>query len=205
MDGSSNFHLCSLCSHCLCEPVTLTCGCTFCKACWAEYVAWSRRRGGNSAQCARSQACSSAAKRKMTEDVNEGDEEGKPVRCPVCARAHEHNTLGFLRPNVTVVQCVDKMWSHNVEIRRLRNDARAYACHCIQRAATAKPADFDINLFDYLFNAAYTLDPSNHLILADLFILNYFYDCNQICLKYAQMACDLRPSWAFVSGLPYSN
>lgn len=27
--------------------------------------------------------------------------------------------------------------------------------------------------------------------------MNYFNECNQTCLKYAQMACDLRPNWAF--------
>ena len=30
------FHVCPLCSHCLVEPVTLVCGCSFCKRCLKE-------------------------------------------------------------------------------------------------------------------------------------------------------------------------
>ena len=35
---SNEFYLCSLCCHCLVEPVTLVCGCSFCKACFKEYT-----------------------------------------------------------------------------------------------------------------------------------------------------------------------
>lgn len=69
---------------------------------------------------------------------------------------------------------VDRLWRNNVEIRRLRNDIRAYVCFCISEDETNEANSnsnrtntnelslssgpmFDINLFEYLFNSAYTL------------------------------------------------
>ena len=52
---SSEFYLCSLCCHCLVEPVTLVCGCSFCKACFKEYtnklMKYKYKKVNKSAQC----------------------------------------------------------------------------------------------------------------------------------------------------------
>jgi hypothetical protein len=37
MERRREFHLCGLCGHCLVEPLTLVCGCTYCRACLLEH------------------------------------------------------------------------------------------------------------------------------------------------------------------------
>lgn len=78
-------------------------------------------------------------------------------RCFTCSRAHEHNTLELLKTNVIVSTLVDRLWRNNVEIRRLRNDIRAYVCYCLDETTKAGDEEFDVNLIEYLFNSAYTL------------------------------------------------
>lgn len=176
---SSDFHLCALCGHCLVEPITLTCGCSFCKACLLEYNAWSSGRLSalrlstsidsdveqqnlNVASSSTSANTSRVStKRKLHTLANEralanGAIDGQhhtPVRCYTCARAHEHNSPEYLKTNVLVSKLVDRMWRHNVEIRRVRSDVRAYVCFCLDEPSEL----FDINKFEYLLNSAYTL------------------------------------------------
>jgi len=61
--------------------------------------------------------------------------------------------------------------------------------------------EFDVTKFEYMLKDAYNQDPSNHLLLADLFLLNYFNDFNEDCIRYAKMACEIRPDWAFVRNI----
>lgn len=204
--GNSNceFHLCALCSHCLVDPVTLTCGCSFCKLCWAEYnQEWpvavhtaaadvhrfikSRRASSETTSSQASLATAEdggseqnhrasrmTTKRKLggigTPTTGSNNNESARVksgraggeqRCFTCLRSHEHNKLEFLKPNVVIGTLVDRLWHNNVEIRRLRDDIRAYVCFCIEeqqhQCADDAESSFDVNLFEYLFNSAYTL------------------------------------------------
>lgn len=190
MSSSSNvdFHLCALCSHCLVEPVTLVCGCSFCKSCWAEYTReWTisttthttdvssspPRTSSETDSQQQQQHISRTTKRKLGVGPNE-TRRTSPPRCFTCSRPHEHNKIELLKPNVIVGTLVDRLWRNNVEIRRLRNDIRSYVCFCIaedeaneaneENSNTTNTNEsatmFDINLFEYLFNSAYTLGKS---------------------------------------------
>jgi len=48
-----------------------------------------------------------------------------------------------------------------------------------------------------MFLHAYNLDKTNHLILADLFMIYYFSGFLDKALEYAKKTADLRPRWAF--------
>ena len=203
-DYKRAFHLCSLCSHCLVEPITLVCGCSFCKRCLKaledNYPRFKSETWYTDHQLQAYSTDSDSSelpnrpvlKRKMNAS---NQERANWFRCYSCGKDHDHNLLSFLKPNVLLSNVIDKFWSKNVENRILRNDIRNYVCFCLEDSMQ----EFDLNKFEYMFKDAYNQDPSNHLLLADLFLLNYFNDFNEDCLKYAKMACNLQPEWAFVS------
>ena len=217
MRRNQDFHLCPLCSHCLFEPVTLVCGCTFCKKCLKEL-----NSDMSSLQAKVSHHQQKQPQHRPTStwldssDSESNDEpfrgfllkrkfnrsnhassrlEADNFRCYNCGKDHDHNSLNILRQNVLLTDTVDKFWSKNVEIRKLRNDIRNYICFCLE----SNMQEFDLDKFEYMLKDAYNQDPSNHLLLADLFLLNYFNDFNKDCIRYAKMACELRPDWIFVS------
>jgi hypothetical protein len=205
------FHLCSLCSHCLVEPVTLVCGCSFCKKCLKELnndiVSSPKLKGSNQHHQSASLFDSSDSesneefargslllKRKYPMLNNHASKQVECFRCFSCGKEHDHNSLNFLKQNVLLTDTVDKFWSKNVEVRKLRNDIRNYVSFCLEDSMQ----EFDVTKFEYMLKDAYNQDPSNHLLLADLFLLNYFNDFNEDCIRYAKMACEIRPDWAFV-------
>ena len=117
------------------------------------------------------------------------------LKCYSCGKDHDHNSLSFLKQNILLTGVVGKFWPKSVESRMLRDDIRAYIRFCLEDSMQ----EFDLSTFEYMFKEAYNQDPSNHLLLADLFLLGYFNECSGAeCLKYACMACDLQPDWPFV-------
>lgn len=269
------FHLCPLCTHCLYEPITLVCGCTYCKPCLYEHqqmlrqVYEKRKRQldkeqeeqiknrliimRNNAGLKRKHSSNVAGRRPTTsllseagnlvanvvtnssrsaaliyndtEDEEEEEDEEQAVldkraasleellnQCYHCSKVHEQNcNLEYTRPNVLVAKLVDKFWSSNVENRRLRNDIRLYVSHALRTRlskSTGKEVTLDekeVAKFESMLVCAYNLDPSNHLLLADLFMLNFFLrgDTATPAAKYVEMACDLRPDWSFVSSFTH--
>lgn len=160
---TNEFHLCALCSHILTEPITLICGCTFCKSCLAEYQSSMLAAGGQKpAQQSRQQVqqCphshdESMRKRKHDESTS-SQPSPKSLRCFTCGNAHEHNSLESIKPNVIITKLVEKYWSSLLEIRHLRNDIRSYICHRIEHPQN-DDANFDFDMFDSMLNSAYTL------------------------------------------------
>ena len=215
---NQEFHLCPLCSHCLFEPVTLVCGCTFCKKCLKElncdmsslqlkFSHQQLQQQQQKPQYRSAATCFDSSDSESNEEptrgfllkrkINRSNQTTRQLdnfRCFNCGKDHDHNSLNILKQNVLLTDTVEKFWNKNVEIRKLRNDIRNYICFCLEN----NMQDFDLDKFEYMFKDAYNQDPSNHLLLADLFLLNYFNDFNKDCIRYAEMACELRPDWAFV-------
>ncbi|CAF0856355.1 unnamed protein product [Brachionus calyciflorus] len=188
--NQDEFHLCSLCSHCLYEPITLVCGCSFCKNCLNEYNLTLENLSMNKNEV--DDFSGSSHKRKHNNFLSTSNKI-ELYKCFNCSFVHEFNTSQATKQNVILSQLVNKLWLNNVEIRKLRNDLRRYVCFVIDTDLDS----FCLKKFESMFLKAYDLDPSNHLIFADLFLLNYFDNCNSNCLKYAQSACELRPNWPF--------
>ena len=191
------FHLCRLCSHCLVEPITLVCGCTFCKKCLKElnnacYSSQQKISLFDLTDSDLSVANVSVLKRKFNQCTKRSQIDW--YKCYSCGKEHDHNSLTHLKPNVLLSDLVDKFWMKNIENRKLRNDIRNYICFCLEH----NMHDFDVSKFEYMLKDAYNQDPSNHLLLADLFLLTYFNESSDKCIRYAEMVCELRPEWAFV-------
>lgn len=188
-DGNCDFHLCKLCSHCLCEPITLVCGCSFCKNCLYEYNKMLQDISMNKSN---SNLTNIEANEK--EENIEQDQKSKFElnECFSCHKAHLENSTESIRPNVALNNLVAKFWSKNILVRSLRNDLRSYVCFHVKSMNI-----FDFGEYETMFIESYLQDPSNHLILADLLLLNYFYSCDSNCLKYADMIQELKPTWPF--------
>ena len=285
--SDSEFHLCKLCLHALTEPITLVCGCSFCKQCLNEYNALllsrlSQPMTQHQAMCpsppsaafsfVRSQqqqqqqqneplviamaaaaavaatapssststsgAVSASAPPLMTPSSSTSTTSASRLfACYQCGASNEQNTTDHLRPNVTLIKLIEKLWHNNTRIRKLRNDIRAYAAHLIglfpaansTSAATCldskqlKQTTTPLQLAEQLacvqrmLEMAYDMDPSNHLLLADMFMLSFFAlqrrphhrrahahgrrsttaAVSAQCLHYAERACELKPNWPF--------
>lgn len=140
------FHLCSLCCHCLCEPITLICGCSYCKNCLNEYNAALEKVKSESSTDSKL----TGNKRKLSNDLNDKIE---LFKCYNCSFVHEKNSSEFLRPNFLLSKLVDKFWSKNVDSRNLRNDLRQYVCFLID----SDFENFNLGLMEKLFLKAYEL------------------------------------------------
>jgi hypothetical protein len=189
--NDTEFYLCKICKHCLYEPVTLICGCSCCKNCLNEYTKTVLKLNNMTQDDATNLNTSTkkTIKRKHSSKTD-------LFKCLNCGKSHNQNTNDILRQNVTLTTLVDKFWSKNIEIRKLRNDIRNFVCFNMENIRTFEK--FDIEEYETLLIEAYNLDQSNHLLLADLFILNYFVNSyDEKCLRYAQLACDLKPNWPF--------
>ena len=71
--------------------------------------------------------------------------------CFSCGRGHEKNTPNDLRVNTMVSLLVEKLWSPNVEVKRLRNEIRSYVVFELQNNNNK----FDLEKYEYLFQQAY--------------------------------------------------
>ena len=188
--STPQFHICPLCSHCLLEPITLTCGCSYCKSCLNEYNLIGQAVGAS----------------------------GLTIQCYSCGKPHPKNPADCLKVNTLIALIVEKLWSVNVEIKKLRNDIRNYVIYDFESNRT-----FDLHKYEFLFEQAYEkgkhpkhltiidlnpptsifdlifLDKSNHLLLADLFLINYFSENYERSLRFAQQLVQLKPDWIMVN------
>ena len=144
--NKDEFHLCSLCCHCLCEPITLICGCSYCKNCLNEYNGALEKV--KSASDTDSKLTGN--KRKLS---NNPTDKIELFKCYNCSFVHEKNSGEFLRPNVLLSKLVEKFWSKNIDSRNLRNDLRRYVCFLIDNDLE----NFNFGLVEKLFLKAYEL------------------------------------------------
>lgn len=94
---SEEFYICSLCSHCFLEPVTLSCGCTYCKKCLTEYSYFiSEHLFQNSSFI----SCFNCSKIKINDN--------------------------FCGIDVTILRLTKELWPESVEVKKLRNEIRNY-------------------------------------------------------------------------------
>lgn len=138
--------------HCIVEPITLVCGCTFCKACLIEYNSLSTTTSGLQQELNLEEHPLENATRKIKRKLKSQSTCSTPT-CFNCSKSHEQNTSDYLKQNVLITKLVEKFWKQNVEIRKLRNDARNYVAYCIEENYDS----LDFNKFEYIFNSAYTL------------------------------------------------
>ncbi len=122
--------------------------------------------------------------------IDEKDE----LECYKCSKSHVQNTPDILKQNVLVSKLVEKFWTPNLDNRRLRNDIRKYIANLLRNNSS-------LEQFEYMLEQAYKLDMSDHLLLVDLFMVNYFLNNDECmetkCALYADQVCELRPNWAF--------
>ena len=97
------FYMCGLCYHYLYDPVTLVCGCTFCKMCLDEY---------NHSQF------QIAVLKQYT------DPSKHLYKCKNCNYSHNQNSSQYLNTNVFISKIIDKAFTVHTDSRALRNDIR---------------------------------------------------------------------------------
>jgi hypothetical protein len=102
-NNNNEFYKCGLCFHYLNDPVTLVCGCTFCKMCLDEY----------------NQSQFQIAVLKQYSDPSK-----HLYKCRNCAFSHNHNSSQNLNTNVFISKIIEKSFSAQVDARVLRNDIR---------------------------------------------------------------------------------
>lgn len=94
---SEDFYLCNLCSHCFSEPITLSCGCTFCKKCLTEYLYFISHHFLKSRS---SIYCFNCSKVKINENY-----------CDI---------------DTMISKLTQEIWPVSVEVKQLRNEIRKY-------------------------------------------------------------------------------
>jgi hypothetical protein len=97
------FYKCGLCYHYLNDPITLVCGCTFCKMCIEEY---------NHSQF-------QIAVLKQYSDPSK-----HLYKCRNCEFSHNQNSSQYLSTNIFISKIIDKSFATQIESRTLRNDIR---------------------------------------------------------------------------------
>lgn len=200
----TEFFTCPLCTHCLFEPITLICGCTYCKNCLLEYNALSLKLNTTKELKKISEATTGINGNQSSFDNTMLEFIGMESRCNDwilkkpeyecfnCGKKHGKNTPSHLKVNTLISLLVDKLWTPNVEIKRLRNEIRNYVVFGLENNE-----HFNLEKYEYLFNQAYEKDPSNHLLLVDLFLLNHFSGHYEKSMKYAEQVVELKSSWVF--------
>lgn len=119
------YYLCGICLHVLVEPVTLVCGCTFCKSCIDEYN-----------QC-----------QFQTAALKQYYEQTKLLfKCKNCGLSHNNNSSQYLNQNIFITKIVDKRFKKQIDSRILRND--------IRKCISLKQIDFynGLNLLENAYN-----------------------------------------------------
>ena len=119
------FYKCGLCFHYLNDPITLVCGCTFCKMCIEEY---------NHSQF-------QIAVLKQYSDPSK-----HLYKCRNCEFSHNQNSSQYLSTNIFISKIVDKSFATQIESRKLRND--------IRKGIYLKKIDYNkaINLLSHVFS-----------------------------------------------------
>lgn len=146
------YFTCPLCNHCLFEPITLICGCTYCNSCLKEYNAYTL------------QISTDYQMKKMTYDSSKSDLMGigmsspkaikKPeYECFNCAKSHEKNTSNDLKVNTMISLLVQKLWTPNLEVKKLRNEIRSFVVFDLQNSNGMNKLNLD--KYEYLFKQAY--------------------------------------------------
>jgi hypothetical protein len=251
---STEFFTCPLCTHCLYEPITLVCGCTFCKNCLNEFnltlikLTLIKLAKRNAADSLNELDLFSTGKNKMDTSKAYSQEENQSKKCGGecqsddeqnsispssstasssssspsddnsnstikklknlnlslfkcfnCSKVHELNTAEYLKMNTNISTITEKLFDSKVEIRKLRNDIRRYIVLHLENDSNSNNVTrhFDLDRYETMLNHAYNLDKTNHLLLADLFMLNYFSGRLDKALDYANKTTELRPKWAF--------
>ncbi len=252
---STEFFTCPLCTHCLYEPITLVCGCTFCKNCLNEFnltlikltliklakrnaadslneldlfstgknkmdtskaysqeESQSKKCGGECQSDDEQNSISPSSSTASSSSSSSDDNSNSAIRklknlnlslfkCFNCSKVHELNTAEYLKMNTNISTITEKLFDSKVEIRKLRNDIRRYIVLHLENDSNSNNVTrhFDLDRYETMLNHAYNLDKTNHLLLADLFMLNYFSGRLDKALDYANKTTELRPKWAFVN------
>jgi hypothetical protein len=140
-DGTSNeFYSCSICAHCLDEPITLVCGCTYCKTCLNEFNKTLQHLfNTHDTEAARVYVIDDTATTYL-------------FKCFNCSRSHSHNNIEHLKPNKFISKLVEKLWPECAEVKKLRDDLRSYVCLDVELNK-----EIDLLKYEFLFNAAYQM------------------------------------------------
>lgn len=99
----TEFYKCGLCMHYLNDPITLVCGCTFCKMCLEEF-------NHSQFQIAVLKQCTDPIKHLY--------------KCRNCGFSHNQNSSQYISTNISISKIVDKSFGPQIESRLLRNDIR---------------------------------------------------------------------------------
>lgn len=196
--NQTDFHTCPLCSHCLLEPVTLVCGCTYCKYCLREYYEFksSEKNDGKSKSIYQFFGSLPFHSEFSSDSKTNIEKEQSPmkVECYNCGKKHEKNHPDQLKVNTLISMIVEKLWTPNILIKKLRNDIRSFVVFDLEN--TGK---INVGKYKYLYSQAMNKDRSNPQILADLFFINHLSGNDKIALEYANDITNLRPDWIIVS------
>jgi len=254
---STEFFICPLCNHCMYEPITLICGCSFCKSCLNEFnltsiklslIKLAKQNAAdslneldlfttsncdmNSKSISNSNEARSSSRKTCQSDdenssvgsssddnnnntntnsrssnVSNSNSEFKDLSCRSlglfkcfnCSKVHEYNTSEYLKTNTNIASVVDKLFQSKIDIRKLRNDIRRYIIINLENNSNSsnQTRHFDLDKYENMLTYAFNSDKTNHLLLADLFMINYFSGRLDKSLEYAKKTTELRPKWAF--------
>jgi hypothetical protein len=142
VNQADEFFLCELCGHIVCEPMTLACGCTYCKSCLDRF---------NQAQVQRRNFTMN--KKRMSTDPDH-----QPMttlfKCKKCGLVNANNTSRFLKANKCFYSCIEKLFGKHVDLNLLRADLKAFVCL----------NKFEIDIVLLLFENAFKLGKSCYLL-----------------------------------------
>lgn len=193
-----DFYTCPLCSHCLSEPVTLICGCTYCKYCLREYYAFKSNSNSKDKTDVKSKSIYKSLENisyipefSSDSEINL-EKERLPIQvdCFNCGKKHEKNNPDQLKVNTLIALIVEKLWTPNLLIKKLRNDIRSFVVFDLEN--TGK---INVGKYEYLYKQAMDKDRSNPQLLADLFFINHLSGNDKKALEYANEITILRPDW----------
>lgn len=169
-DPPKKFFICDLCSYILREPITLTCGCTYCKSCLDRYNRTQLQHRNYYLNKKRMHA-----------------EQALLFKCKKCGQKNPKHTLTYLKTNNCLSDCIAKLFGNYLDLNMLRVDLRNYVCL----------NKFEIEFVLLLFENAFKLDETNSLLLSDLFLIYYFNDAYEKCAEIVDKIIELVPTWPF--------
>jgi hypothetical protein len=129
-DPPKKFFICDLCSYILREPITLTCGCTYCKSCLDRY---------NRTQLQHRNYLLNKKRMHV--------ERALLFKCKKCGQINPKHTLTHLKTNNCLSDCIAKLFGNYLDLNMLRVDLRNYVCL----------NKFDIEFVVLLFENAFKL------------------------------------------------
>jgi len=189
--NANEFFTCPLCAHVLLEPITLVCGCTYCKSCLKEYATFvTNLHAMNGMRMISEESQKSGASDGMPSESNIRSITNFDSECYNCGSVHKMNIFEQFKSNTLISQLVEKLWEPNLTVKNLRNEIRSFVVFDLENSDS-----FKLEKYEYLFQQAYKKDESNHLILVDLFLINHFGGHIEKSNMYANQIVELKPLW----------